>query len=130
MIQTLAHLDHHMCMAYDDSTYSQGLKQWHKGVAGIGQGNGTGLHIWAAVSMPLFNILRQEGFVAQFICTLLTQHWELAGLAFINDTDLMVNDISNTMQAVLEKMQNSLTMWHDYYVPQVVNLYWKNVFGT
>jgi len=112
MIQTLVHLDHHMRTAYRDSTYSQGLKQWKEGVAGIGQGNGTGLHIWAVVSTPLFNILRQEGFVAQFICTLSTQHRALAGLAFVDDTDLIVNDISNIMQAVIEKMQNLLTMWH------------------
>jgi len=112
MIQTLAHLDHHIRMAYGDTTYSQGFEQWKEGVAGIGQGINAGPHIWAAVSMPLFNIMRQEGFVAQFICALLAQHRVLAGLAFVDDTDLIVNDPSNTTQAVTEKIQASLTMWH------------------
>ena len=103
MIQTLAHLEHHICMAYGDSTCSQGLKQWKEGVARIRQGNGTGPHIWAAVSRPLFNIMWQDGFVTQFICTLSKQHWALAGLAFVDDTNLIMNDPSNTTQAVMEK---------------------------
>jgi len=36
----------------------------------------------------------------------------LAGLAFIDDTDLIVNDYRNTTAAVTGKMENSLTMWH------------------
>jgi len=57
-------------------------------------------------------MMRQEGFIAQFICTLLRQHRALAGLAFVNNTNLIVNDPSNTTQAVIEKMQKLLTMWH------------------
>ncbi len=103
MIQTLVHLEHHIYTAYGNSTCSQGLKQWKEGVAGIRQGNGTGPHIWAAVSTPLFSIMQQDGFITQFIHALLKQHRVLAGLAFVNDTDLIVNDPSNTTQAVMEK---------------------------
>jgi len=42
----------------------------------------------------------------------LQQHKELAGLAFVDDMDLIVNDKQNTTAAVMEKMQQSLTMWH------------------
>jgi len=56
--------------------------------------------------------MQQEGFVVQFICALSHQHKILAGLAFVDDTDLIANDMSNTPAAVIEKMQNSLTMWH------------------
>jgi len=33
-------------------------------IAGIVQGNGAGPAIWAAVSSPMFKIMRQDGFYA------------------------------------------------------------------
>jgi len=111
MIQTLAHLNHHIRMAFGDSESSQGFGKG-QGIAGIGQGNGVGPHIWAAVSTPLFEIMRSDRFIAKFICALLQQQKELAGLAFVDDTDLIVNDDTNTTATVTKKMQQSLTMWH------------------
>jgi len=81
-------------------------------MAGIRQGNGAGPQIWAAVSLPLFDIMRQEGLVAMFICALLKDQRVLAGFAFVDDTDLIVNDLSNNTQQVHQQMQKSLTMWH------------------
>jgi len=112
MIQTLAHLNHHVRTAFGDLALAQGYDTWCKGAAGIGQGNGVGLHIWAAVSTPLFDIMRQEGFIASFICALSQQHKALAGLAFVDGTNLIVNGTSNLMDTVKSKMQCSLTMWH------------------
>jgi len=43
---------------------------WNALMAGIWQGNSDIPQIQAAVSMPLFDILRQKGFVATFICVL------------------------------------------------------------
>jgi len=37
---------------------------------------------------------------------------ELAGLAFVNDTDLIVNNPSNEVDQVSKKMQQSLSTWH------------------
>jgi len=91
---------------------SQGQEDWPEPVAGIGQGNGAGPQIWAAVSTPLFEILRQEGFVATFICALSKQHRTMAGFAFVDDTDLIVTDESNDIRAVERKMQNSLRLRH------------------
>jgi len=91
---------------------AQGHDTWKDSVAGIGQGNRAGPQIWVAVSTPLFNIMQQEGFVVQFICALLHQYKVLARLAFINDTDLILNDKTNKSAKVIGKMQNSLTMWH------------------
>jgi len=36
----------------------------------------------------------------------------LAGLAFVDDTHLIVNNASNLIDTVKDKMQCSLTMWH------------------
>jgi len=66
-ISTLANLKHHVRTAFGD------LDKWEE--LGIGQGNGAGPHIWVAESMPLFEVMRAEGLVAQLICALLkTQH--------------------------------------------------------
>jgi len=81
-------------------------------VAGIGQGNGAGPQIWAAVSTPLFQILRQEGFLATIICAMSLQKQTLGGFAFVDDMDLIVTDTTNSVQAINNKMQGSLKLWH------------------
>jgi len=57
MISTLAQLRHQVRSAFGTSDMSQGQEDWPEPVAGIGQGNGAGPQIWAAVSTPLFEIL-------------------------------------------------------------------------
>ncbi len=44
-------------MAFGDSESYQGQDHWSQLAAGIGQGNGAGPHIWAAVSTPLFEVM-------------------------------------------------------------------------
>jgi len=103
MIHTLAHLNHHISTTFGDSEIAQGYNTWKESIASIGQGNGARPQIWVAVSTPLFNIMCHIGFVAKFICTLLHQHKVLAGLAFVNDTDLIVNNRNNKPANVIEK---------------------------
>jgi len=57
MVNTLGNLKHHIRMAYGDSEISQDQQEWEQPTVGIGQGNGAGPQIWAAVSSPLFEIL-------------------------------------------------------------------------
>jgi len=59
-------------------------------IAGIGQGNGAGLHIWVVVSSPLFEIMQSDGFFAIIQCTMLLHHNDTVGFAFMDDTDLCV----------------------------------------
>ncbi len=112
MIHTLANLKHHVHTAFGDSESNQGQAKWSQPKAGIGQGNGAGHHIWAAVSTPLFQVMRAEGFIVLFICALSKTQRALAGLAFVDNTDLIINDESNLAPRVGTKMQESLTMWH------------------
>jgi len=95
MISTLAQLHHNVWSAFGNFLQAQGLSKWSDPVMGIGQVNGAGPQIWAAVSMPLFEILCQEGFVAHFICALSCKHWEMARFAFVNDTNLIIMDTLN-----------------------------------
>jgi len=109
---TLATLKHHVHTAYGNSDISQGQDNWMELAAGIGQGNGVGLQIWAVVSTPLFEIMRAEGFVAQIICAMSKLSMELARLAFIDNMDLIINDPSNKVDQVSKKMQRLLSTWH------------------
>jgi len=72
----------------------------------------SGPHIWVAVSTPLFEIMQLEGLVALFICVLSKAQRAMAGLAFVNNTDLIVNATSNITTEVETKMQHLLTMWY------------------
>jgi len=36
----------------------------------------------------------------------------MAGFAFVDDTDLIVTDVTNDAKQVFWKMQNSLRLWH------------------
>jgi len=73
-------------------------------VAGIGQGNGASSHIWAAVSMPLFEVMCKEGLVALVIGAMSKMQRALAGFAFMDDMDLIVNDVSNCTEEVGKKI--------------------------
>jgi len=56
----LTQLQHHIQMAYSDSSQHQGQDDWTLPTVGIGQGNGAGPQIWAAVSSPLYEIMRAD----------------------------------------------------------------------
>jgi len=112
MIAMLAQLQHHVRSAYGNSVCAWGQAEWKDPVAGIGQGNGAGPQIWAAISTPLFTILCQEGFVATMLCVMSKQFQSLEGFAFVDDADLIVTNPSNDKQKVANKMQQLVQLWH------------------
>jgi hypothetical protein len=56
---------------------------------GLGQGNGTGPGIWAVVSTPVFNLLRQQGYGATFELAISGGDVKLMGFAFVDDSDII-----------------------------------------
>jgi len=54
MITTIHEMEHHIHTTYGDSKISASCSSWQAPTAGIGQGNGAGPHIWAAVSTLIF----------------------------------------------------------------------------
>jgi len=111
MVRTLHGMRHYTRTAFGDSNTSQGQREWGEPIAGIGQGNGAGPQIWAAVSSPLFEILRSEGFFALLIGAISGQSRKLAGFAFVDDTDLIVTDEGDSELEVAKKMQESVATW-------------------
>jgi len=90
---------------------AKGQQDWPLLIVGIGQGNGADPPIWVAVGTPLFKALMEDGFVAMFIGALSSHQQSLAGFGFGDDMDPCINDPTNMMEVVENKMQQSLNLW-------------------
>jgi len=105
MIKTIHGMNHHIRMAFGDSQQSASRSTWATPIAGIGQGNGAGPPIWAAVSSPMFEIMCQDGFYALLVGAMSHAHWIISGFAFVDDTDLCITHPSDQVQMVVDHMQ-------------------------
>jgi len=113
MVRTLHGMRHLIRTAFGDSKISQGRREWGEPIAGIGQGNGAGPQIWAAVSSLLFDILRSDGFFALLIGAISGQCRKLAGFAFVDDMDLIVTAVDNQADTVATHMQAAVAKWEE-----------------
>ena len=79
----------------------------------MGQGNGAGPQIWAVVSTPVLNMLREEGYGAFFEASISGERLTFVGYAFVDDTDLVTNleNQNASYREVAVSMQESLTAW-------------------
>jgi len=108
---TIHDMKHHIRTTFGDSKTSTSRQSWNAPIAGIGQGNGAGPHIWAAVSSPMFDIMRSDGFYAHVIMAITRLQKKLVGFAFVNDTDLCVYGPHVTSSNVVQSMQNLVDNW-------------------
>jgi len=90
---------------------NQDRKKWGPPIAGIGQGNGARPQIWAAVSSPLLEMMKEDGFFAMLVGAFSLASRLLVGFAFVDDTDLCVTHPSNQATAVAKHMQGSVLNW-------------------
>ena len=80
-------------------------------IHGIGQGNGAGPAIWAVVSTPLLNILREKGFGCEVICPLSSSCFKFVGCAFVDDTDIIQSLLLDTPKQAQEQLQAAIDTW-------------------
>jgi len=104
-------MNHHIHMAYGDSQQSANGNSWGKPIAGIGQGNSASPPIWAAVSSPMFNVMRQDGFYTLLIGAISHQQRKVVDFAFVDDTNLCVTHQSNQVEQVVSQKQKAVTYW-------------------
>jgi len=111
MITMLHKMQHHIRTTFGDLNTSATRRSWQAPIAGIGQGNGTRPQIWVAVSSPMFDIMRLEGFYANVISSF--SHWakQLVRFAFVDDTDLCVHRSHINSTNVTSSMQNLVDQW-------------------
>ena len=83
MFLTIQNMQHHVRTSYGDSAESFGGTQWTVPVHGVGQGNGAGPAIWAAVSTPVLNLMREEGFGTFFKTAIADEEIHFVGYAFV-----------------------------------------------
>jgi hypothetical protein len=110
MFSTLQLARHQVRTAFGDSTGSFGGPPFSKPIHGIGQGNGSGPAILAAVSSPLLDRLRASGVGAEFICSLSALSTSFISYAFVDDSDLVVaklsfcsfHDTANALQIAMD----------------------------
>jgi len=111
MVSMIYGMQHHIRLSYGNSTQSQGRQQWDAPITGMGQGNGAGPQIWAVVSTPLFQILTQDGFIAQIICAISGNKVEIAGFGFVDNVDLCIMGSQHQGNTAIPHMQESLNTW-------------------
>jgi len=70
MLNMIHGMKHHTHTAHGDSSQFASCTMWGAPIMGIGQGNGMGPAIWAVVSSPLFEIMKEEGFLALMQCAM------------------------------------------------------------
>ena len=114
VITTLGEMTHHIRTAKGDSTQTYGGLTWVRLPHGIGQGNGSGPAIWACVSTPLFEALREDGYGVNIMTPISNLLLNITGFAFVDDTDLIQNmgRLGNVRHLML-KAQQQLITWEE-----------------
>ncbi len=77
-------------------------------IHGIGQGNGTGPAIWAVVSTPLLNVLREKGYGSEVVCPISSTFFWFVGYAFVDDTDVIQLMLQDDPDLAIEKLQAAI----------------------
>ena len=113
MFTTIQNLEHRIRTIYGDSKIGFSGALWAVPIQGVGQGNGAGPQIWAAVSTPVLNLLREEGYGAYFQPAISAEKLSFVGYAFVDDTDLLsvLEDKEADYRRVAEHMQEALAAW-------------------
>jgi hypothetical protein len=96
MFETIQKLKHYVHTVYGESEIHF-VQQGPVPLQGVGQGNGAGPQIWALVSTPVFNMLREEGLGSTFISALSKMATKIVGFAFVDDTDLITSGPTMTL---------------------------------
>jgi hypothetical protein len=82
-------------------------------IQGIGQGNGAGPQIWAAISTAILNLVRTKNAGGSFRAPITKELKEIVGFAFVDNTDLIIARPHEQQEAtaVLQQMQMLLQAW-------------------
>jgi exonuclease III len=112
MFYTIQHMSHKVRTAYGDSKQSFGgarATKWKLPPQGILQGNGSGPAVWSILSSNLFHILQAKGHRNKFVSSIRKTSIELAGFAYVDDTDLV--QTHDEIPDVVKNMQRTLNTW-------------------
>jgi hypothetical protein len=111
LFATLHDAMHQVRTGFGDSKESYGRSAWLVPILGIGQGNGAGPAIWAVVSTPLLNVLREKGHGFEGVCPISSTYLQFVGYAFVDDTDVIQSLLLDNPTSAIEKLQAAIDTW-------------------
>ena len=112
MLKPLPYLEHSICCAFGTSQETYGNEINATPMQGVYQGNGAGPIVWAVVSSPLLQILKEEGYGTHFWTAISDKPIRIVGYAFVDDTDLIQTAAHGDMYPdVHSKMQDAMDLW-------------------
>lgn len=82
-------------------------------LSGVGQGNGAGPQIWAVISTPIAESLRQQDLGFLFQAALSDTAISYVGFIFVDDATIGCSHPSWSRDTVVAKAQSALTLWED-----------------
>ena len=113
MFSSLQFLEHTIRCAYGDSKQTYGNEIWAIPMQGVYQGNGSGPVVWAVVSSPILQIMREMGYGTFFKASISGTAIRLVGYAFVDNTDLIqtARNSAENIESVIGQMQQALNLW-------------------
>ena len=112
MFTTIQKMRHFTSSAFGTSTNYYDTLLLMEILNGILQGNCFGPGTWAAVSTPLLDMLRGEGFGMQLQSPLSNERLHIAGFSFVDDTDVVQTSThSESRDDLIKNTQKSINLW-------------------
>jgi hypothetical protein len=112
MFATLQHMEHFIQTAHGLSDSSFQASAIHPtAIQGIGQGNGAGPQLWAAISTVVLNMLRSQGMGGYFEAPISRKTLHIVGYAYVDDTDIITYSSRLNNQQVIAQMQQNINLW-------------------
>jgi len=112
MFGTIQQLKHFIQTAYGDSLQSFLGTKSLKPIQGLGQGNGASPAIWAIVSSPILDLVRNVGYGIKLRSSVSRSKITTVGNGFVDDMDLLAaNDMNHSATDLVQSMQEGLDRW-------------------
>jgi len=109
MFGTIQQLHHFIRTAYGDSLKSFSGTNSSKPIQGLGQGNGAGPAIWAIVSSPILDSVRNAGYGVKLRSSVSKSKITTVGNGFVDDMDLLAaDDMNHSAIDLVQSMQEGL----------------------
>jgi len=109
-------MQHHIRTVFGDSATYYGGEKWTEIGENFqhqnGQGNGNGPALWAAISLLLLQILKDQVYGITFLSAISAEIMILAAFGFVDDMDYIQTGIpGETSENLLAHTQRGMDIW-------------------
>ena len=120
MLTAIQEMKYFLRTAYGDSANFVG-STIHLKFQGLCQGNGAAPAGWAVISIVIIRAHKKKGFGGKFVCPISKIRCHLAGILFVDDTDIIHLDLSEeqSVEVVHDLSQASIANWGNLLIRTV-----------